>query len=64
MNVVDTVGAGDSLSAGFCHVLLKTRDEKKALRIGSKIAGYVVTQRGAMPQYSESLVRDLSKLLD
>lgn len=64
VNVVDTVGAGDSLSAGFCHVLLKTRDEKKALRIGSKIAGYVVTQRGAMPQYSESLVRDLSKLLD
>ena len=59
LSVVDTVGAGDSLSAGFCHVLFETGDEKKALSLGSKIAGFVVTQKGAMPKYPESLIASL-----
>ena len=59
LRVVDTVGAGDSLSAGFCHTLFLTGDEKKALTIGSKIASFVVTRKGAMPEYPESFVDSL-----
>ena len=59
LSVVDTVGAGDSLSAGFCHTLFLTGDEKKALTVGSKIASFVVTRKGAMPEYPESFVDSL-----
>lgn len=59
LNVVDTVGAGDSLSAGFCHTLFLNGDEKKALMVGSKIAGFVVTRKGAMPEYPEALINSL-----
>lgn len=53
--VTDTVGAGDSLSAGFLATLLLTGDVGKAVRVGSTLADYVVTQRGAIPEYSETL---------
>ena len=59
LKVVDTVGAGDSLSAGFCHTLFLTGDAKKALIVGSKIAGFVVTRKGAMPEYPEALINSL-----
>lgn len=53
--VVDTVGAGDSLSAGFLATLVKTGDIDKAVRIGSLLADYVVAHRGALPEYDEEL---------
>ena len=59
LKVVDTVGAGDSLSAGFCHTLFLTGDAKKALIVGSKIAGFVVARKGAMPEYPEALINSL-----
>ena len=57
--VVDTVGAGDSLSAGFLATYIKTGNLEKALIIGSHIADYVVTQRGAIPVYDEELTNYL-----
>lgn len=53
--VVDTVGAGDSLSAGIIGSLLKGLGIKKALEIGSHIAAYVVSEEGAIPEYDEEL---------
>lgn len=63
LEVVDTVGAGDSLSAGFCHTLLNKGDEKSSLMVGSKIAGFVVTQKGAMPKYPKSLFESLETII-
>ena len=56
VEVVDTVGAGDSLSAGFLASYIKTGDLEKSLIIGSHIADYVVTKRGAIPEYDEKLL--------
>ena len=53
--VVDTVGAGDSLSAGFLARYIKTGDLERSLIAGSHIADFVVTQRGAIPEYDEEL---------
>ena len=59
VEVVDTVGAGDSLSAGFLASYIKTGDLEKSLLFGSHIADYVVTKRGAIPEYDENLVQYL-----
>lgn len=56
VEVVDTVGAGDSLSAGFLASYIKTGDLEKSLIIGSHIADYVVTKRGAIPEYDGELL--------
>ena len=63
VEVVDTVGAGDSLSAGFLASLLKGKDIKEALRIGSLIADFVVTKQGAIPEYDDELQKKLADYL-
>lgn len=64
VSVVDTVGAGDSLSAGFIYTYLKTKDIQKSLLIGSTIADFVVTQKGANPPYSKDLKFFLEQILN
>lgn len=59
--VVDTVGAGDSLSAGFIASLLNDGDEEKALYAGALLASYTVTQTGATPLYSDEFLTLLEK---
>lgn len=59
VEVVDTVGAGDSLSAGFLASYIKTGDLEKSLLFGSHIADYVVTKRGAIPEYDDNLIQYL-----
>ncbi len=54
--VVDTVGAGASLSAGFLKTLLATNDVQKALHVGSRLADFVVSRKGATPEYSPELL--------
>ena len=51
--VVDTVGAGDSLSAGFLASYMNDGDISRALRTGTKLASFVVTRRGAIPPYTK-----------
>ena len=62
VEVVDTVGAGDSLSAGFLASYIKTGDLEKSLLFGSHIADYVVTKRGAIPEYDDNLVQYLKAI--
>ncbi len=59
VKVIDTVGAGDSLSAGFLYTYLTTNDVKKALRVGSHLADFVVAHAGAIPQYTEELKQQI-----
>ena len=61
-NVVDSVGAGDSLCAGFIATMLRTGDPGKALEVGTMIADYVITRRGATPGYDEGLIGRLESI--
>ena len=46
VEVVDTIGAGDSFTAGFAHSLLNGASLREACRHGSLIGGMVATQKG------------------
>ena len=46
-NVVDTTGAGDAFCAGFLHEFLKTKDIKKAAKLGTEIASITISELGA-----------------
>lgn len=60
-SVVDTVGAGDAFSAGFLASLVRGGSPDAALRAGSLLASYVVSRRGAVPDYDAALVSALKK---
>ena len=54
ISVVDTVGAGDSFTAGYISALLAGRERPDAIRFATELAAYVCTQRGAMPTIPEA----------
>lgn len=51
VDVVSTVGAGDSFSASFLAEYLKTNDIDASLNLATKISGYVVSRMEAVPDY-------------
>ena len=57
MEVVDTVGAGDSFTGTFCACILKGKSVAEAHKQAVEVSAYVCTQAGAMPEipaeYSE-----------
>lgn len=55
VNVVDTVGAGDSFTAAFVSGLLKGLDIRQAHRLAVETSAFVCTQKGAMPELPASL---------
>lgn len=55
VNVVDTVGAGDSLSAAFLFFYSQRGNAEEAGRKASLLADYVVSKKGAIPQYTEEI---------
>ena len=59
VRVVDTVGAGDSLSAAFLHFLSKGCPCQEALERASMLADYVVGHVGAIPDYDDELRKKL-----
>ena len=52
VEVVSTVGAGDSFSAAFVHQLMGGADLEQCLKYASKVAGFVVSRQGAVPDYT------------
>lgn len=51
VEVKSTVGAGDSFSAAFLHKYLKKKDIPACLEHATKVAGFVVSQYDAVPDY-------------
>jgi len=47
-HVVDTVGAGDALAAGFCAGLSAGLDRAACLAVGQKVAAYKIQHRGTL----------------
>lgn len=59
VEVVDTVGAGDSFSGAFVYSYLNHRDIDRAGRLALDVAAYVVSCEGALPEYSHALKQRL-----
>lgn len=55
VNVVDTVGAGDSFTAAFCAAILKGLPLDKAHQLAVDVSAYVCTRQGAMPELPEKI---------
>lgn len=55
VNVVSTVGAGDSFTGTFVAALLKGKDIVAAHQLAVEVSAYVCTQTGAMPLLPEHL---------
>ncbi len=50
VDVIDTVGAGDSFTGTFCASILRGNSIEEAHRHAVEVSAYVCTQSGAMPQ--------------
>lgn len=55
VDVVDTVGAGDSFTGTFCASILSGMPVKDAHALAVKVSAFVCTQSGAMPVLPEEL---------
>ncbi len=60
VKVADTVGAGDSFTAGFCAALLAGCPIARAHAVAVETSAYVCTQNGAMPLLPER-IKDMIK---
>ena len=49
IKVADTVGAGDSFTAGFVSALLAGRSHLEAVALATRVAAFVCSHHGAMP---------------
>ena len=56
VDVVDTVGAGDSFTGAFCSGILKGMSVPEAHKMAVDVSAYVCTQSGAMPVLPGSIV--------
>lgn len=56
VEVVDTVGAGDSFTGAFCSGILKGMSVAEAHKMAVEVSAYVCTQSGAMPVLPGSIV--------
>ena len=56
VQVVDTVGAGDSFTAAFVAALLKKKSISEAHQLAVDVAAFVCTQKGAMPFLPDSII--------
>jgi len=55
VQVVSTVGAGDSFSAAFLYRVLQGDSLTDSLKMAAKVAGFVVSQYDAVPEYDPSM---------
>ena len=59
VDVVDTVGAGDSFTGAFCAAILSGMAVPDAHKLAVEISAYVCTQSGAMPVLPASIVNSV-----
>lgn len=55
VEAVDTVGAGDAFSAGFIYSYYQGLPINQCGENGNLLGGYVASQKGAIPEYSEKI---------
>lgn len=55
VDVVDTVGAGDSFTASFVAAIIKGHTVREAHKLAVDVSAYVCTQNGAMPVLPDDL---------
>ena len=60
VDVVDTVGAGDSFTATLVSLLMQGKDLAFAHQKAVEVSAFVCTQQGAMPELPEDLVKSLN----
>lgn len=63
VKVADTVGAGDSFSAGFVSALLQAKGLDESVSFASMLADYVVSHNGALPEYDRGLKERIQRAL-
>ena len=56
VDVVDTVGAGDSFTGSFAAAILSGMPLADAHRLAVEVSAYVCTQQGAMPRLPQKLI--------
>ncbi|MEQ9303012.1 MAG: carbohydrate kinase [Marinoscillum sp.] len=61
ITVADTVGAGDACSAAFLSTYIKTGDALKAAAMGNMVGGFVASNPGAIPKYSDEIQKALTQ---
>jgi len=62
VQVLDAIGAGDSFSAAFLHVFVRTGNPELAGRVANSVGAFVATQRGAIPAYTREVRRMIGTL--
>ena len=55
VEVMDTVGAGDSFTASFCAAILKGKTIFEAHRLAVDVSAFVCSRQGAMPELPDHL---------
>ena len=50
LKVLDTTGAGDMFASGLIFELCKSGDIEKAIKLGCRVAGKIISQYGARPE--------------
>ena len=62
VKVADTVGAGDSFSAGLLVMYLNGKSPKDSAEFANRIGGFVASSYGAIPDYSDELKNEINEL--
>lgn len=57
VEVLNTIGAGDSFSAVYLYKRINDSDPSEAVEYANRVAAYVCTQAGAVPQISEQTLK-------
>ena len=50
----DSIGAGDAFLSGFIKTYLEEKSPEEIIDFACKLGGYVATQKGGAPRYSEA----------